>query len=132
MHTHSPIAPYAALPRPLISGKPPRRVYIHPDEQIELIKAGVRDEDAPSVREWVLPSRLAEKWSLRMFGEVFDGLGYAPPWGPEEEVDGDGEGRGVVDRWREQCKRVMLATVDDDSTVVYYVVHDGIVKPRQN
>jgi len=27
---------------------------------------------------------------------------------------------------------VLLATLHDDSTVVYYVMHDGIVKPRQN
>ena len=33
--------------------------------------------------------------------------------------------------WR-TTKRILLATVDDDSTVVYYIIHDGIVKPRQN
>jgi tRNA-splicing endonuclease subunit Sen15 len=33
--------------------------------------------------------------------------------------------------WR-TTKRLLLATLDDDSTVVYYIVHDGIVKPRQN
>jgi hypothetical protein len=26
------------LPRPLISGLPPQRIYIHPDEQVELLK----------------------------------------------------------------------------------------------
>jgi len=26
----------------------------------------------------------------------------------------------------------LLATLTDDSTVVYYIMHDGIVKPRQN
>ena len=31
-----------------------------------------------------------------------------------------------------EIKRVLLAAVDDDSTVVYYIVHDGLVKPRQN
>lgn len=35
------------------------------------------------------------------------------------------------DKWR-QTKRLLLATVDDDSTIVYYIVNDGIVKPRQN
>ena len=35
-------------------------------------------------------------------------------------------------RIRPQPKRLLLATLDDDSTVVYYIVHDGIVKPRQN
>jgi tRNA-splicing endonuclease subunit Sen15 len=39
----------------------------------------------------------------------------------------------IAKRWRSQApKRLLLATVHEDSTVVYYIVHDGIVKPRQN
>ena len=40
----------------------------------------------------------------------------------------------VGKNWRgdERQKRVLLATLHDDSTVVYYIMHDGIVKPRQN
>lgn len=129
LHTHSPNAPHNLLPRPLVSGTPSRRVYIHPDEQIELIKAGIKDEHAPAVREWVLPSHLAEKWSLRRFADVFDGISAYPPALEGEEVDH--EAMANKDKWR-RLKRLMLATVDDDSTVVYYIVHDGIVKPRQN
>lgn len=29
-------------------------------------------------------------------------------------------------------KRITMAMVNDDGTVVYYFVHDGVVKPRQN
>ncbi|KAF4891052.1 putative tRNA-splicing endonuclease subunit tsp-1 [Colletotrichum fructicola] len=29
-------------------------------------------------------------------------------------------------------KRLLLAVVHDDSTVSYYLMHEGIVKPRQN
>ena len=75
--------------------------------------------------EWVLPTHLKEKWSLRRFAEVFDAVGERPPSGEE----GD-EGEGLEKR--RGGKRVLLATVSDDSTVVYYIVHDGIVKPRQN
>lgn len=87
-------------------------------------------------REWVLPSQLREKWSLRRFGDVFDGISVVPP-SLDESRDGkdgdeeDDEGEEEENRWR-KIKRVVLATVDDDSTVVYYIVHDGIVKPRQN
>lgn len=90
-----------------------------------MLKRGGSEAEAQKkgrVREWVLPANLREKWTLRRFGEVFDGLP------PEEEgiggQDGKDEGRGV--------KRLLLAVVGDDSTVVYYIVHDGIVKPRQN
>lgn len=124
VHTHSPMDANKKLPRPLLSGIPPRRVYIHPDEQIELIKAGIKDEDLPPQAEWVLPSHLREKWSLRRFGEIFDSIGAVPPQSDAGSADRDR-------KWR-QKKRLLLGTVEDDSTVVYYIVHDGIVKPRQN
>lgn len=98
-------------------------------------------------REWVLPSHLREQWSLRRFGEVFDGISASVPAPSKDggsqaqllfgELAGDEareeSGEGAVNEWRETSpKRVLLATLDDDSTVVYYIVHDGIVKPRQN
>ena len=89
----------------------------------------------------MLPTQLTEKWSLRRFAEVFDAVGELPE--RPEGVDG-GEGverkdvrdegqksRGKGEK-RRGGKRVLLATVNDDSTIVYYIVHDGIVKPRQN
>lgn len=129
------------LPRPLLSGLPPQRLYVHPDEQIEILQAqkdaGKRGmPKSESEREWVLPTQLREKWSLRRFGEVFAQIDWLPG-----EVDGealfeqedDVEHKIVANPWRiKMPKRLLLATVDDDSTVVYYIVHDGIVKPRQN
>ncbi|EOD52729.1 putative tRNA-splicing endonuclease subunit sen-15 protein [Neofusicoccum parvum] len=132
LHTHSPLPPHAPLPRPLVSGLPPRRLYVHPDEQIELLKEearrkkkGEQPEDPSPEREWVLPSHLREKWSLRRMGEVFDAIGEVPPLPEDVRVE------DKVNRWR-TTKRVMLGILEDDSTVVYYLVHDGLVKPRQN
>ena len=100
-------------PRPLIQGLPPRRLYLHPDDQIAALtherKTGERLHQEP-VLEWVLPVHLSERWSLREFAAVFDSI---------EQVD-------------ERVKRIVLATVHNDSTVVYYLIHDGMVKPRQN
>ncbi|OJD29141.1 trna-splicing endonuclease subunit sen-15 protein [Diplodia corticola] len=135
LHTHSPLPPHAPLPRPLISGLPPRRLYVHPDEQMELLKEEARRkkrgeavvEPVPE-REWVLPSHLREKWSLRRMGDVFDAVGDIPP-----TVEGgiERDGAEQPNKWR-TTKRVMLGILEDDSTVVYYLVHDGLVKPRQN
>ena len=97
-----------------------------------MLTRGIREQDVAVEREWVLPTHLKEKWSLRRFAEVFDAVGKVPP-----DVDKDGgpesvgEVKGGVGS-RRGGKRALLATVADDSTVVYYVVHDGIVKPRQN
>lgn len=116
LHTHSPLD-QSPLPRPLISGLPPRRLYLHPDDQIEMLKKHRNPDKAipetPEV-EWVLPTHLAEKWTLRSFAKVFDSMQ------PQNPPSAD------------RPKRVVLATVHDDSTIVYYLMHDGIVKPRQN
>ncbi|TVY93709.1 putative tRNA-splicing endonuclease subunit [Lachnellula willkommii] len=122
------------LPRPIISGLPPRRVYIHPDEQIEILKAehetGVSIKHEPE-REWVLPSQIQETWSLAKFTAVFDALDTVPPGDSGKENEGE---RSVGWKWqgKNRQKRLLLGTVHDDSTVVYYIMHDGIVKPRQN
>lgn len=123
---------------------------MQPDEQIELLQRQKNEgktgmPDLVREREWVLPSHLREKWSLRRFGEVFDAILAvpAPEVGEplfESEVEAMTEKDGKkelndasTNEWRTKLpKRILLATLDDDSTVVYYIVHDGIVKPRQN
>jgi len=156
MHYHLPLpSPQdltspKLLPRPLISGLPPIRIYIHPEEQVELLKAGKKGKELEEIREreWVLPSHIREKWSLRRFAECFDGVGEVPEGGEGVgQVEADGverrdRGKAVEgdigpddvngENKRRGGKRMLLATVCDDSTVVYYIVHDGIVKPRQN
>ncbi|KAI9796787.1 MAG: hypothetical protein M1835_003143 [Candelina submexicana] len=133
LHTHSPLPSCALLSRPVLSGIPPQRIYIHPDEQVEMLKHGLTEADLEPAREWVLPTRLKEKWSLRNFAEIFDNIGEAPPVECEQHEPGivdEIRGSSFIARKRE--KRLLLATVGDDSTIVYYIVHDGIVKPRQN
>jgi tRNA-splicing endonuclease subunit Sen15 len=133
VHTHSTLI-NDPLPRPIISGLPPKRAYIHPDEQIEIIKEehklGEKITHKPE-REWVLPSHLQEKWSLAKFAAVFDGLDVVPP-GTKETRDVEENPVGQQWRGKNRQKRLLLATLHDDSTVVYYIMHDGIVKPRQN
>ncbi|EJT72660.1 hypothetical protein GGTG_09519 [Gaeumannomyces tritici R3-111a-1] len=139
--------------RPLLRGIPPRRMYVHPDEQIAIIRAErERGGDArvpqPPEAEWVLPMHLAESWSMARFAAVLDAIAAVPR--PAAAGEGEEEGgaaaaaaRGELDAdvdaevWRQwrgprRGKRVILAIVQDDSTVSYYVMHDGIVKPRQN
>lgn len=101
--------------RPLIKGLPPRRLYMHPDDQIAALAreqaTGERARLDPDPEpEWVLAVHPAEKWSLASLAAVFDSF---PGSGP----------RG---------KRIVLATLHNDSTVVYYLIHEGMVKPRQN
>lgn len=84
-------------------------------------------------REWVLPSHILEKWSVAKFAQVFDALDVIPPG--EDGKNEEEHDKSVVGReWQgsNRPKRLLLATVHNDSTVVYYIMHDGIVKPRQN
>lgn len=140
----------------MVSGLPPQRLYIHPDEQMELLRKQKSEgktgmPELSSERMWVLPSHLREKWTLKRFGEVFDGVGDDADQegeflfdsedqmnGPDAKADGSlgpgklTDGASAESKPWQGNKRLLLATVEDDSTVVYYVVHDGIVKPRQN
>ncbi|KAL8938482.1 MAG: hypothetical protein Q9216_003872 [Gyalolechia sp. 2 TL-2023] len=133
VHTQSPIDK-RPLPKPLVSGLPPHRIYVHPDEQIEMLKQNFQEKDIPLEREWVLPTHLREKWSLRKFAEVFDSITEVPIAAEKEnrreEQKDVAETKAIGSR--RGGKRLLLATAGDDSTIVYYVVHDGIVKPRQN
>jgi len=125
------------LPRPLVYGLPPKRLYVHPDEQIDTIRAEkTRPEPVPQdpELEWVLPLHLAEKWSLAQFAAVFDRLDPHPPGSdiPAEHDPADPDAGWKAWRGSKRGKRLLLATVQDDSTVTYYWMHDGLVKPRQN
>ncbi|PYH79974.1 hypothetical protein BO82DRAFT_122652 [Aspergillus uvarum CBS 121591] len=143
----------------LISGIPPHRLYTHPDEQFYLLERGLREEDLELERMFVLPTVQGHTWSLRRLAGVFDALPALEDSGDVgEEDDDEGEGEdgdrtnssSKADKlkeyyaYRKQArvtrewggKRMLLAMVDrqmgGDSTVVYYVVQDGAVKPRQN
>jgi tRNA-splicing endonuclease subunit Sen15, fungi type len=142
LHTVSPLDG-KALPRPIISGLPPRKVYVHPDEQVEMLLQDAKQSketnseaqrpkqgnesgnSAPAPElEWVLPTHIREEWSLSRFSGVFSKISEVPP-------DEDQSAPAVQSKWR-RTKRLLLAILSDDSSIVYYIVHDGIVKPRQN
>ncbi len=134
---------HADLPRPLIYGLPPKRLYVHPDEQIDIIKAEKeRGEPIPQEPEveWVLPLHLSEKWSPAQFAAVFDAIDAIPPGGDQGAADdeaGEAGEAAAAAQWKlwrgpKRGKRVLLATVQDDSTITYYWIFDGLVKPRQN
>lgn len=123
--------------RAIISGLPPARAYIHPDEQVEILKSehhtGKPVEQLPE-QEWVLPTHWEEKWTLAKFAAIFDVLDPAPASSNGTGDDLAEKEISVGHRWhgKNRQKRLLLATLHDDSTIVYYIMHDGIVKPRQN
>lgn len=131
IHSQSPIDDHPLL-KPLVSGQPPHQIYVHPDEQIEMLKQNIQEKDIPVEREWVLPTHLREKWTLRKFAKVFDGITELPSVDKKSNQEEQYNQGAKETKSRRGGKRLLLATVGDDSTIVYYIVHDGIVKPRQN
>lgn len=154
IHDPSEDASLPGLLVPLISGIPPQRMYTHPDEQLYLLQIGLREEDLPSERLWVLPSTQGQTWTLGKLAAVFDAL-PSRTTGTESSTNTGEENKETVDKEKEEKlakyfetkqeadkenkwggKRLLLAVVDrlvgGDGTVVYYVVQDGHVKPRQN
>ncbi|KXH59023.1 hypothetical protein CSAL01_05559 [Colletotrichum salicis] len=117
-------------PRPIITGLPPNRLYMHPDEQIEALEMDSKRSSQAPEYEWVLPVHLSEQWTLSSFATIFDSIDTLPrPLDPASTINGSKKRD-----WRgaDRQKRLLLAVVHDDSTVSYYLIHDGIVKPRQN
>lgn len=120
-----------------------------------MLENGIKESDAQVEKEWVLPVAQGQMWSLRRLAGAFDAL-------PERWEDGDDYGSdtdagagetegGEEDAGRRRKleeframkrngkwggKRLLLAMVNKgmggDGTVVYYVVMEGSVKPRQN
>jgi tRNA-splicing endonuclease subunit Sen15, fungi type len=153
LQTHEVPAPSSSqndnLPT-LISGIPPNRVYTHPDEQLYMLEKGLRDEDLKPERVFVIPTAQGQPGSLRRMAAVFDALSeieVAADQTDSSDEDMDSDKAKKLEEYyerREQAsitkewgaKRALLAMVDKgmggEGTVVYYIVQEGEVKPRQN
>lgn len=81
--------------------------------------------------EWVLPLDLRETLSVKTMSEVFDSL-ESKQWGRKKGGLVDGNDGKVREEGEWRGKRVFLGIVSEDSAVVYYLIHEGVVKPRQN
>lgn len=140
-------------PRPtLISGIPPHRVYTHPDEQLYMLEKGLREDDLHPERLFVIPTAQGQNWSLSRMAAVFDALPeiknatvdeaeevVRPPVDSDkaQKLDEYYQRREKANATREWgAERVLLGMVNKemggDGTVVYYIVQEGEVKPRQN
>jgi hypothetical protein len=90
--------------------------------------------------EIVLPTHIREKWTLRELARVFERLPsdslslYSSPeaTAPTASTPKPELLQETQNRPRKDARRILLAILNDDSTVVYYFVHEGLVKPRQN
>lgn len=149
-----PTSPYCSLHNgtipTLISGIPPTRVYTHPDEQLYMLEKGLHEDDLTPERVFVIPTAQGQSWSLRRMAAVFDAMSEIKVAAEEDESTGGNvnadkarkleeyykrrEKANATEEWG--AKRALLAMVDKgmggEGTVVYYVVQEGEVKPRQN
>lgn len=121
-----------------------------------MLENGIKEADAQVEKEWLLPVAQGQTWSLRKLAGAFDAL---PERWEDGDDYGNDEDAGAVEREGEEDdtggrrkkleeframkrngkwggKRLLLAMVNKgmggDGTVVYYVVLEGSVKPRQN
>lgn len=69
------------------------------------------EQDAEAQPEWVVPKSMQD--SRASVAEIASWFDYVATLGARP-------------------KRITMAIVNDDGTVVYYFVHDGVAKPRQN
>ena len=109
----------------LLSGHPPKAIYIHPNYQAHLLLQEVAVESLQSEIEYVFPLTLGQSLTLRLLQSAFDSIPAREPIVGENGFK------------HQDAKRLLLAMrgrqgVGGDGTVNYYVVQEGEVKPRQN
>lgn len=63
-------------------------------------------EDTEAKEEYILPSATEDKWTIRQWNQVFTKLNNP--------------------------KRMLMAMVTNDGTIVYYFVNNGLAKPKKN
>lgn len=68
------------------------------------------DDDKVDV-EYILPVKTENKWTISQWNDVFDSLGAK-------------EGKAI--------RRIIMAMVTIDSTIVYYFINNGLIKPRKH
>lgn len=68
-------------------------------------------DDMEQGLEIVLPARIGEEVTPKRLNTIFNDMQQAQGTRP---------------------KRLIIGIVNDDSTVVYYFIHDGLVKPKKN
>lgn len=71
----------------------------------------IHPDDTEIRSEWLVAARSNDDWTLKQWDECFR---------EAESVAG------------KEVDRMLMAIVDNDSTIVYYFVHKGLVKPRKN
>lgn len=73
----------------------------------------LHNNDEPHLKEWVIPQTISSQKELQLseINQWFKSV---------ERLAGT------------RPKRVTIGLLNNDSTVVYYFIHDGIAKPKQN
>lgn len=126
-----------------------------------MVERGLREDDVELDRMFVVPTVQGQSWSLEKMTAVFDALPNPFDDEVEEEAKAEAEEQSsdaVADgtdadkaaklaeyyEYRTKArrtgewgsKRLLLAMIDKgmggEGTVVYYVIQEGTVKPRQN
>lgn len=92
-------------------------------------------------KEFILPCITEQEWSIREWVEVFEELDKVWASGVESETDQEGwekVGGGKSDSFSVtfvpdyKPRRLIMACVTNDGTVVYYIINRDITPPRRN
>ncbi|OWB65435.1 hypothetical protein B5S30_g759 [[Candida] boidinii] len=111
----------------LIYGKPPKQLnptipykkeYTDTETETETGTGTGTDEDKNQdknhdLKEWVLPILKSTQLTIEKIDLIFENI------------------KSTSDL-KQRPQRILLGIIDDDSSIVYYTIHDGVTKPRQS
>ncbi|OUM51274.1 hypothetical protein BVG19_g366 [[Candida] boidinii] len=103
----------------LIYGKPPKQLnptipYKKENAETETGTGEDKNQDKNhDLKEWVLPILKSTQLTIEKIDLIFDNI--------KSKSD-----------LNQRPKRILLGIIDEDSSIVYYTIHDGVTKPRQS
>ncbi len=86
------------------------------------VKTSPSDSSTQSSPEWVLPIHANGVWSVSKTDNVFRKI--------TKYLKESGQSMKTLKELRPQ--KIIMAMINDDGTIVYYIVKDGVAKPRKN
>ncbi|CDK24402.1 unnamed protein product [Kuraishia capsulata CBS 1993] len=98
-------------PHGVVRGVPPKKL----SETTSISSTGETESsttdkpDGDTSEEWVLPLSISDKLTVENIEQIFESIRSVGSYRP---------------------KRIIAGLLDDDGSVVYYFIHDGLVKPR--
>lgn len=132
-----------------LTGFPPHSLHPQPATSLNIEPSNGNNNERPAALEFVFPVCIgSQDLTMQQIDSIFSSIGQTRVELNDQKIQGSSEEIQESQPRQENQKntktidslpllfgrpaRIILAIVSDDGTIVYYFVHDGLVKPKKN